>query len=359
MGEAARFVELAKRYGAAVALHGFTLSVEAGELVVVVGPSGCGKSTLLRLVAGLEEPSSGEVHVGGRRVDRLPPQDRDVAMVFQSYALYPHMTVRGNIEFPLRMRGAPRAERRRRVDDVSALLEIESFLDRKPGALSGGQRQRVALARALVREPALFLLDEPLSNLDARLRSSVRQHIREVQRRLGVTTLYVTHDQTEAMTLGNRIVILNEGRIQTVASPGEAYDRPDNVFVATFLGAPPMNILTGRVEEAQIEIGGRALPLPPALRAALPSGPVAVGVRPEAFVPLDGGEGDGSAVLVATGRPETTENLGGEIQLRANVGDQEVALRLPARGRGAAGSFAAPIEELHFFSSADGRRIGP
>src|SRR5439155_1277840 len=232
---------VSKRFDDVVALGDFTLAVEDGELVTVLGPSGCGKSTLLRLTAGLETLSGGSIRIGGRPIECLAPHERDVAMVFQSYALYPHMTVRGNIEFPLRMHGVAREARRRRVEDVAALVEIGAILERRPAQLSGGQRQRVALARALVRHPALFLLDEPLSNVDAPLRAALRQHIRALQRRLGVTTLYVTHEQAEAMTLGDRMVVLARGRIQQVDAPGAVYERPANTFVAGFLGLPPMN----------------------------------------------------------------------------------------------------------------------
>lgn len=350
-----RLAGLTRRYEDGAALEDFTLDLEDGELVVVVGPSGCGKSTLLRLIAGLDEMSAGQIHIGGRRVDGLAPQDRDVAMVFQSYALYPHMTVRRNVEFPLRMRGVAKAARRARVEEVAALLEIEALLERKPGALSGGQRQRVALARALVREPALFLLDEPLSNLDARLRTSVRRHIREVQRRLAVTTLYVTHDQTEAMTLGHRIVVLDQGRTQMVAPPLEAYARPANTFVATFLGSPGMNLLSARRQAGAITIGdqrielGDGMPIPCADGAGL-----TVGVRPEAFVVAN----DAGAVgLRVDADPASAEPLGAETMLTGNVGGQTVVIR--AAGTPAtATSFLAPREILHFFD-ADGRRFAP
>src|SRR5581483_2946327 len=256
-----------KRYGDVVALEGFSLDVADGELVTVLGPSGCGKSTLLRLIAGLEPMTDGAIRLDERRIDGLPPEDRDVAMVFQSYALYPHMTVRGNVEFPLRMRRVARAERRRRAQEVAELLEIGAMLDRRPSALSGGQRQRVALARALVRHPALFLLDEPLSNLDARLRASVRQYIRDVQRRLSVTTLYVTHDQTEAMTRGHRVVVLDRGRMQQVDTPLAVYERPANAFVAGFLGAPPMNLVPGEVAGGVLAVGDQRVDLRRAWRA--------------------------------------------------------------------------------------------
>ncbi|MEW6268248.1 MAG: ABC transporter ATP-binding protein, partial [Thermodesulfobacteriota bacterium] len=281
---------LEKRFGDLAVLRSFSLVAEDGELVTVLGPSGCGKSTLLRLIAGLEEPTGGTITLDGRRIDELPPHERDVAMVFQSYALYPHMTVRANVEFPLRMRGVARDERRRRAEEVAGLLELGELLERKPGALSGGQRQRVALARALVRRPALFLLDEPLSNLDARLRESVRRYIRDVQRRLHVTTLYVTHDQTEAMTLGDRVVVLERGRVQQCDTPVAVYERPANAFVAGFVGTPPMNLLRGRRADGMLAIGDVRIPLDDAARRTLSGAgaEVVVGVRPEAFAACDG-----------------------------------------------------------------------
>ncbi|RMD78569.1 MAG: ABC transporter ATP-binding protein, partial [Gammaproteobacteria bacterium] len=232
------------------ALRGVDLAVGEGELLVLVGPSGCGKSTLLRLVAGLERPSAGRVRIGGRDVTTLPPQRRDVAMVFQNYALYPHLSVAGNLAFPLRMRGVPRAQRRRRVAEVAALLGLEGLLERRPGELSGGQRQRVAMGRALVRRPQVLLLDEPLSNLDARLRVQLRAELAALQRRTGVTTLHVTHDQAEAMTLGHRVAVLRAGRLEQVGQPEALYREPATAFVAAFLGSPGMNLLAARLEPA-------------------------------------------------------------------------------------------------------------
>src|SRR5438105_10865272 len=233
--------------GGTRALSDCTLRIEDGELVVVVGPSGCGKSTLLRLVAGLEEVSAGTVRIGERVVNELSPQERNVAMVFQDYALYPYLTARGNLEFPLRMRRLARGAIRDRVEAIARLLDIVALLDRLPKQLSGGQRQRVAMGRALVREPAVFLLDEPLSNLDAKLRVQVRAEIKELQARTRTTMMYVTHDQVEAMTLGDRVVVLDRGRVQQVAPPRGLYERPANVFVAGFIGNPPMNLFPARV----------------------------------------------------------------------------------------------------------------
>jgi multiple sugar transport system ATP-binding protein len=274
------------------AVADLSLEVADGELVVLVGPSGCGKSTLLRLIAGLEVLTRGTIRIGDRVVNDLSPRERNVAMVFQDYALYPHMTVRENLEFPLRMRGLPRDEMARRVAWAAEVLDIGGLLERRPRQLSGGQQQRVAMGRALVREPSVFLLDEPLSNLDAKLRVEVRAGIAELQRRMGTTMLYVTHDQTEAMTLGDRVAVLRAGRILQIASPRELYDHPADAFVAGFLGSPPMNLLPTRlVHRADgtlaIDLDGQAIAVdgllaPGSDRSAAP-GAVTVGIRPEAL----------------------------------------------------------------------------
>ncbi len=249
------FDSVAKRYGDVPVIDNLNLHIDDHELMVLVGPSGCGKSTALRMVAGLEDISGGTIAIGGRVVNNVAPKDRDIAMVFQSYALYPHMTARENLEFGLRMRGVPRDEMRRRVDDAASILGIEPLLERRPKDLSGGQRQRVAVGRAIVRKPAVFLFDEPLSNLDAKLRVQMRAEITRLQQTLGTTSVYVTHDQVEAMTMGHRITVLREGKIQQVGTPGEIYDHPANVFVAQFIGTPPMNLLRGSLAEA---VAGRA-----------------------------------------------------------------------------------------------------
>src|SRR3989449_3365971 len=233
--------------GGTHALTDFTLAIADGELVVLVGPSGCGKSTVLRLIAGLEDATAGTIRIGERAVNELPPQERNVAMVFQDYALYPYLSARGNLEFPLKMRRLGRDEMRQRVERVAGLLDITALLDRLPKQLSGGQRQRVAMGRALVREPSVFLLDEPLSNLDAKLRVQVRAEIKELQQRTRTTMIYVTHDQVEAMTLGDRVAVLDRGRLQQIAPPGALYERPTNVVVASFIGNPPMNLFPARV----------------------------------------------------------------------------------------------------------------
>jgi ABC-type sugar transport system ATPase subunit len=280
-------------------IDGLDLHVRDGELVVMVGPSGCGKSTVLRMLAGLETISAGELRIHGRRVNELEPKARDVAMVFQDYALYPHMSVRENLAFPLKMRRIPAAEQARRIARVAEMLHLGELLERKPAQLSGGQRQRVAMGRALVREASVFLLDEPLSNLDAKLRVQVRAEIAELQRRLGTTMLYVTHDQTEAMTLGQRVAVFNQGRLQQIGSPRELYERPANTFVASFIGQPPMSL---------IPVHG----LPSGL-IEIPAGCAYLGIRPENLRLARAGE---------TGLParvEMTEYLGHETLLHARI----------------------------------------
>ena len=276
-----RLEHVTKRYGDTIAVDDLTLDVGDGEFLVLVGPSGCGKTTALRMVAGLEELSAGEIFVGGTAVGSLDPKDRDVAMVFQNYALYPHMNVADNIGFGLRMRGMGRTERRAKVEEAASILGLTGELDRKPGQLSGGQRQRVAMGRAIIREPQAFLMDEPLSNLDAKLRVQMRAEIARIQLRLGVTTLYVTHDQIEAMTMGHRVAVMRQGQLQQIATPREVYARPANLFVASFIGSPPMNFLIGRVEnrdgQQQVRVGDALLPAPVSASADA----VAVGFRPE------------------------------------------------------------------------------
>ena len=262
--------------GPVVAVEDLTLEVADGEFLILVGPSGCGKSTALRMVAGLERISDGTITIGDRVVNDVPPKDRDIAMVFQNYALYPHMTVEKNLGFGLRRRRAPREEVRRRVDEVSRMLGLDDLLRRRPGQLSGGQRQRVAMGRALVREPEVFLLDEPLSNLDAKLRVQMRSELKRLHDRIGVTTIYVTHDQVEAITLGERIAVLSDGVLQQVGPPQEVYDHPANVFVAGFIGSPPMNLLAGmaldgRVTVGEVELERRAAR--PTARSSWASGP--------------------------------------------------------------------------------------
>ena len=267
--------------GGVVAVDGVSLTIDSGEFLVLVGPSGCGKSTLLRMVAGLEDVSHGTIAIGDRDVTDLPPRARDVAMVFQNYALYPHMTVRENLGYGLKVRKTPKREIAERVARAGQLLGLDKLLDRKPAALSGGQRQRVAMGRAIVREPQAFLMDEPLSNLDAKLRVSMRAQLSALHARLATTTIYVTHDQIEAMTLGQRVAVMREGRIQQVDTPQALYSRPANLFVAAFIGSPAMNLVEADVAAGELRFGGYSIPLPET--GAPPAGHVIAGLRPEAF----------------------------------------------------------------------------
>ena len=266
-----------------VAVDDVSLEVADGEFVVLVGPSGCGKSTLLRMVAGLEDVTAGEVRIGGADVTDLAPRHRDVAMVFQSYALYPHMSVRQNLGYGLKVRRTPKDDARRRLDEVAAMLGLTELLDRKPAQLSGGQRQRVAMGRAIVREPRAFLMDEPLSNLDAKLRVGMRASLAELHARLAVTTIYVTHDQTEAMTLGRRVAVMRDGRVVQVDTPQALYNAPHDVFVAAFIGSPAMNLVEARLDAEGVRFGRHAVPLGAGLRPASANGRVVLGIRPEAF----------------------------------------------------------------------------
>ena len=279
-----RLEQLTKSFpGGIVAVDDVSLDIEDGEFLVLVGPSGCGKSTLLRMIAGLEEVTEGRISIGGRDVTDLAPRSRDIAMVFQSYALYPHMSVRQNIGYGLKVRRVPKDEANRRVEDVAKLLGLEQMLDRRPAQLSGGQRQRVAMGRAIVREPKAFLMDEPLSNLDAKLRVGMRASLAQLHARLGVTTIYVTHDQTEAMTLGQRVAVLDEGRVLQVDTPQRLYDQPANVFVAAFIGTPAMNLVEASLGDGEVLFGGTRVPLDPSRRPARNDGRIVVGIRPESF----------------------------------------------------------------------------
>ena len=295
---AIELIEVGKRYGNVPVLAGVSLTIADGEFIALLGPSGCGKSTLLKLIAGLEELSAGEIYVGGRLANYLKPSDRDVAMVFQNYALYPHMTVRENIGFPLKMSGLGKSEIRAKVEGAAAFLQLGAQLDRFPDELSGGQRQRVALGRAIVREPLAFLMDEPLSNLDALLRVEMRTELVRLHKRVGRTTIYVTHDQVEAMTMANRIVLMHKGVIQQVGTPSEVYSRPANTFVATFVGSPPMNLFQGRIDAGggrRKFVGAFELPLE-GIAAAV--GNATLGIRPEQvqIVPVDTPQALGATV---------------------------------------------------------------
>jgi len=329
------------------AVKGVSVEVGAGELVVFVGPSGCGKSTLLRMVAGLESVTEGEVVLAGRRVNELEPADRDIAMVFQNYALYPHMTVRRNLAYGLRNRGIDRAEIDRKVTEAAGLLQIAEYLDRKPGALSGGQRQRVAMGRAIVRDPAIFLFDEPLSNLDAKLRNRMRLEIKRLQRRLGVAAIYVTHDQVEAMTMADRIVVLNGGRVEQIGTPADIYSRPASTFVAGFIGAPPMNLVAAEAGEGAVRLDGQTLAHAPAR-----PGKVTLGIRPERLHPAGPGEGFRVAVTAI-------EELGASRLIHGQLGDAEiVAVQHAEQTPPGAEAWLAPDPgALHLFDPDTGARL--
>ena len=339
---------VSKRYpGGAEVLSAIDIEVCAGEFVVLVGPSGCGKSTLLRIVAGLVEASAGEVWIDGARVDDREPGERDVAMVFQNYALYPHMSVRRNLGFPLRNAGVSKAETEARVRGVAESLGLSELLDRKPAQLSGGQMQRVAVGRAIVREPKVFLFDEPLSNLDAQLREDLRSELKALHRRLGITTLYVTHDQAEAMTLGSRIVVLDGGEVLQSGAPLEVYARPSSRFVAGFIGAPAMNLLEGRAEGGVFRLG------PLEIRGAPVSGPVILGIRPEEVVL----EKDAGLELAI----REVEALGNRTLLTCPIEGQSLRLTLPGGASSAVGttiSVAFRARDLHWFDASNGERLG-
>ncbi len=344
---------VSKSFGAVDVIHDIDLSIAAGEFVVFVGPSGCGKSTLLRLIAGLEETSRGEILIGGRDVTEADPSDRGIAMVFQSYALYPHMTVAQNMGFGLRMAHRPKKEVADIVQAAAEILHLSPLLDRRPGQLSGGQRQRVAIGRAIVRDPKVFLFDEPLSNLDAELRVGMRIEIARLHKQLGNTMVYVTHDQTEAMTLADKIVVLRTGRIEQIGSPLELYNDPDNLFVASFIGSPKMNVLPATCEAGSLVIGGQRLPF--AAPAGLPAnGELQFGIRPEHLRPtLDDEQGITLTV-------DFTEFLGGATYLYGQV-QPGVSLVVQA-GRGPAPKVGRTISvtfdpEDALYFDADGKRI--
>ncbi|HZP89549.1 MAG TPA: sn-glycerol-3-phosphate ABC transporter ATP-binding protein UgpC [Actinomycetota bacterium] len=356
--------------GETVALDDLTLEIADGEFMILVGPSGCGKTTALRCVAGLERPTRGTIRVGDRIVNDVTPRDRDVAMVFQNYALYPHMSVYRNLAFGLRQRRVPKPEIDRRVREISAMLGLDELLRRRPAQLSGGQRQRVAMGRALVREPKAFLLDEPLSNLDAKLRVQMRAELKRLHARLGITTIYVTHDQTEAMTLGDRIAVMSNGRLQQLGAPQDVYDHPANLFVAGFIGSPPMNLVRGRVQGGRVVAGDLAFERPRA-----PDGEVAVGIRPEALLPSPDGvpsfellvdvvEPLGDEVVVHGTTSGSTVETGAEEE---EVPTQVEGARAPITARFDPGVRPAPGERLrlgvrperiHLFDLRTGAAIG-
>ena len=330
--------DVRKAFGLTPVIHGVTVTIDDGEFVVLVGPSGCGKSTLLRMIAGLENITGGEIQIGGRVVNDLQPKERDVAMVFQNYALYPHMTVAANMGFSLQLRSAPKEEIAARVNRAAAILGLGPYLERYPRQLSGGQRQRVAMGRAIVRDPQVFLFDEPLSNLDAKLRVQMRTEIKELHQRLKTTTVYVTHDQIEAMTMADKIVVMHDGIVEQIGAPLDLYDRPDNLFVAGFIGSPAMNCLKGSLRlngKAEFEgPGGVRLPIASA-PADSDGRPVVYGIRPEHFVIADDG---------AEAEVQIVEPTGSETQIIAKLGGKEII---------------AVFRERHQFKPGDKIRLKP
>jgi multiple sugar transport system ATP-binding protein len=330
--------DVRKAFGATSVIHGVDVAIRDGEFVVLVGPSGCGKTTLLRMIAGLENITAGEIRIGERVVNNLPPKERDIAMVFQNYALYPHMTVAANMAFSMKLRGAPKTEIDERVNRAAEILGLKQLLERFPRQLSGGQRQRVAMGRAIVRDPQVFLFDEPLSNLDAKLRVQMRTEIKELHQRLKTTTIYVTHDQIEAMTMADKIVVMHDGLVEQIGAPLELYDRPNNLFVAGFIGSPAMNMLRGRIRAngtANFETSsGAAFTL-----AAAPAGSdgrqAVCGVRPEHFALAD----DGAEAVV-----QVVEPTGSEIQIAAKLGGEDIV---------------AVFRERHQFKPGDKIRLKP
>ena len=343
-----------KSYGQLQVIHGIDMQVTDGEFIVIVGPSGCGKSTLLRMVAGLEPITGGEIVIGERVVNTLEPKDRDIAMVFQNYALYPHMSVFDNMAYGLRIRGLAKDDIKARVDRAAAILELGALLDRKPRALSGGQRQRVAMGRAIVREPAVFLFDEPLSNLDAKLRVQMRLEIQKLHRRLGTTSLYVTHDQVEAMTLAQRMIVMNAGRAEQVGTPMDVYENPSTQYVAGFIGSPSMNFLAGRSGGG----GGIALDHGGAVRHASGTAEagreVIVGIRPEHLAP------SGAADALFSGTVEVVEQLGADTLVHLSHGKDLLTARLPHGARPETGTvldLTADPARVYLFDAATGARI--
>jgi len=345
--------DVRKSYGAVEVIRGVSIDIADGEFVILVGPSGCGKSTLLRMVAGLEAISGGSIRIAERVVNDVAPKDRDIAMVFQNYALYPHMTVRQNMGFSMRLRHAASAEMEEKVGRAARILGLEKLLDRFPRELSGGQRQRVAMGRAIVRDPAVFLLDEPLSNLDAKLRVQMRTEIRALHQQLRTTTIYVTHDQVEAMTMADKIVVMHDGIIEQIGTPLDLYDRPVNRFVAQFIGSPAMNVIDGRIEHGRVAGGGVALPLPDFARH-WDGRDVSWGIRPEH---LGISQGGGIEATV-----EVVEPTGADTLLFVKVGDKPVVVTLRERigvRPGEHVQLSADVDQVHLFDAATGARLSP
>jgi len=352
-----------KSYGNDRVIHGVDCAIADGEFLVIVGPSGCGKSTLLRMIAGLETITEGEISIGGRVVNELEPAERDIAMVFQNYALYPHMTVYNNMAYGLKIRGMPKAEIEARVQKAATMLELAEYLPRRPRQLSGGQRQRVAMGRAIVREPSVFLFDEPLSNLDAKLRVQMRLEIKKLQQDLGITSVYVTHDQVEAMTLGHRLLVLNAGVVEQLGSPIELYEHPASVFVAGFIGSPAMNLLDSRVAEdgASVELpGGDQLALPADLGARAAGRAITLGIRPEHLELTGNGNGNSNGLAHLTA--EVVEQLGADTVIHGHFGNDRADLTVRLQGivrltPGEVLALRVAPEHLHLFEADTGARL--
>ena len=343
---------LTKSYGTTEVLHGISLDVADGEFVVFVGPSGCGKSTTLRMIAGLEETSAGIIEIGGREVNNLEPKERDIAMVFQNYAIYPHMSVKKNIAFGLRSSKMPKADKEKRIQEVAGILDMVDLLERKPSQLSGGQRQRVAIGRAMVRDPAVFLFDEPLSNLDAQLRTQMRLEIKKLHQRVGNTIIFVTHDQVEAMTMADRIVIMKDGHIQQVGTPAEVFHKPANTFVARFIGAPSMNLLAGRIDGTTVTLeAGQQVTVPTV--TPIGNGSVLLGVRPDDLHP-------DSANPIVAGTVTLREPLGSETLIYVDTPSGEIIAKADGRTPpdvGAMVHLGADPENLHVFDASSGEAL--
>ncbi len=358
--------KIVKAYGKTQVVHGIDLEIEDKEFVVFVGPSGCGKSTTLRMIAGLEEITSGSLIIGDREVSEIPPRERNIAMVFQDYALYPHMTVAGNLGFSLKISGTPKTEIDRRVEEAADILGLTEYLSRKPGQLSGGQRQRVAMGRAIVRHPDVYLFDEPLSNLDAKLRTQMRIEIKKLHQRVGNTIVYVTHDQIEAMTLADRIVIMKDGRIEQVGTPREVFENPVNTFVATFIGSPPMNLIDARVSSREGDPvltlpGGTEISMPTVHANKLPAGRrLKLGIRPDAISPSGHGlpvEGPSSTLPMHV---TLSEDLGSEAALFSDLGGNQVQSVMFNPRPVCAGEqldFVVALDRCHLFDSKSGNNL--
>ena len=349
-----------KSYGKTEVIHGIDWQIQDGDFVVIVGPSGCGKSTLLRMIAGLESITQGDILIGDRRVNDLEPSKRDIAMVFQNYALYPHMTVYKNMAYGLKLMKLPKAEIETRVQKAAAILELGDYLDRLPRELSGGQRQRVAMGRAIVREPAVFLFDEPLSNLDAKLRVQMRLEIKNLQQELGITSVYVTHDQVEAMTLGDQLAVLNAGYVEQLGTPIEIYERPASTFVASFIGSPSMNLIDGQMnaDATALTLPGGAVITLAKPRPSLAGKPATLGIRPEHFGLGDGENGENTLPL----HVQVVEQLGADTLVHGHLGDTSTPLVLRLDGvqtlsRGGIVALHIPQDALHIFDPQTGKRV--